>query len=997
MQDTGYASGEPPGLHTIENARLFQAEREQRELAQALSQAAAAVSSTLDLDQILDHILDQVDRVIHGDAASIMLVEGNLACVVRSRGYENAGQDVLGLTLRLTDAPVLYHVQETGEPVVIPNTERDPDWVRFPEVAWVRSYAVAPIRARDQVIGFLALNSATPGAFTQAHADRLRIFADQAGLALSNAQLFRTVERAKRDWEETFDAMQDPVVLIDRGQRIVRANRAFAGLVQVPFPHLVGQSYHAVLDGARCPEPLCPLDQAVRNRRAATCLHEYAGRLFEIQATPVTGGAAEEAVQAAHTIYAMRDITERRRVEQQVHRRNRELVLLNRIIASSVTSPAIGSFLEMVCRELAQAFGASKSLATLIDDDGSRVVVAAGYLAEGQLGSLGESIPIEDDPCSQHLLRNPTLLVSEEVQTDARLSSGHGLVEPEGTVSLILLPLQVDGDVVGSLRIDTTESRAFSPGEVDLAQRVADQVSSALARIRLEEARRRLSAAVEQAAEAIVITATDRTVQYANPAFQRITGHGCAVSPDKNPQRLLGVGLDPTVQIEMWQTVTAGQTWQGRLTDTRPDGTPYTVDSTVCPVRNREGEIVNYVATLRDITREVELEKQFQQAQKMEALGRLAGGIAHDFNNLLTVIHLSTRLLERMVQPDESLLNHVQQIREAGERAARLTKQLLSFSRREVIEPRILDLNRVVGELSQMLQRIIGEDVELSIDLADDLWPVKVDPAQTEQVLMNLVVNSRDAMPDGGTLSLKTENVTLDQTYVASHVDAQPGDHVLLTVSDTGQGMSNEVQAHLFEPFFTTKEQGQGTGLGLSTVFGIVRRSGGHIRVESCEGKGTSFRIYLPRDHETEVETPAQFLRPPVTPSERGTETVLVVEDDVGVRHLAVRVLISYGYHVLEAEGGPQALLLSEQHQEPIHLLLTDVVMPQMNGRELVSRLRGQRPGIPVLYMSGYTDSATLQLGALPPHTAFLPKPFSVEDLIRKVRALMAARGRTTP
>ena len=262
---------------------------------------------------------------------------------------------------------------------------------------------------------------------------------------------------------------------------------------------------------------------------------------------------------------------------------------------------------------------------------------------------------------------------------------------------------------------------------------------------------------------------------------------------------------------------------------------------------------------------------------------------------------------------------------------------------------------------------------------------------------MNLVVNSRDAMPDGGTLSLRTENITLDQTYIASHVDAQPGDHVLLTVSDTGQGMGNEVQAHLFEPFFTTKEQGQGTGLGLSTVFGIVRRSGGHIRVESCEGKGTSFRIYLPRDHETEVETPAQFLRPPVTLSERGTETVLVVEDDVGVRHLAVRVLISYGYHVLEAEGGPQALLLSEQHQEPIHLLLTDVVMPQMNGRELVSRLRGQRPGIPVLYMSGYTDSATLQLGALPPHTAFLPKPFSVEDLIRKVRALMAARGRTTP
>jgi nitrogen-specific signal transduction histidine kinase/CheY-like chemotaxis protein len=399
------------------------------------------------------------------------------------------------------------------------------------------------------------------------------------------------------------------------------------------------------------------------------------------------------------------------------------------------------------------------------------------------------------------------------------------------------------------------------------------------------------------------------------------------------------------------------------------------------------------VATLRDITREVELEKQFQQALKMEALGRLAGGIAHDFNNLLTVIHLSTRLLERKMQPDASLLNHVRQIREAGERAASLTEQLLSFSRREAIEPRVLNLNQVTGELSQMLQRIIGEDVELSLDLAEDLWPVKMDPAQFEQVLMNLVVNSRDAMPDGGTLSLKTGNVTLDEAYVVSNVDARPGDHVLLTVRDTGHGMSDEVQAHLFEPFFTTKEQGQGSGLGLSTVFGIVRRNGGHICVESHKGEGTSFEIYLPRDRAIKDEIPAQFLWAEMAASTMERETVLVVEDDVGVRHMATRVLVSYGYHVLEAEGGPEALQISEQYEKPIHLLLADVVMPQMNGRQLVNRLRGQRPGIPVLYISGWADNAIMQLDVLPPNTAFLPKPFSVEELILKVRALMAGRG----
>ncbi|MGD9047839.1 MAG: PAS domain S-box protein, partial [Anaerolineae bacterium] len=950
-------------------------------------------SSTLDLEQSLDHILEQVDGVIQSDAANIMLLEGELGCIVRSRGYKRVGQDVLGLTVKLTDAPILAQLKEKKrEAVVVSDAENRSIWPELSDLTWVRSSAVAPIVVGDEVIGFLNVDSAMPGFFTDVRTTRLRAYAEQASLVLSNAQLFHIVERAKRDWEETFDAMQDPVVLVDRGHRIVRANRAFAELVQMSYLQIVEQLYHTVLAGVRCPKPLCPLDQAVRTRRPATCVHEYAGRVFEMQATPISGTGGEESLEAGHTIYIMRDITERRQAEEQIHRHNRELVLLNRIIAASVTSPATGAFLEMVCRELAKALGASKAIATLISEDGGSSIVAAGYLAEGELGSLGRSVPLVDDPASRYLLQHPDLLVAKDARTDPRLDTGNHLVEGEGTASLILLPLLVEGDVVGSLRIDTAETREFARGEVDLAQRVADQASSAVARIRLKETRLRLNAAVEQAAEAVIITSIDRSIQYANPAFEQITGYDCEASVGKKLHRFLGVGRDPTVQIEMWQTVTAGQTWQGRFTASRRDGSSYSVDSTVCPVRNQAGEIVNYVATLRDITREVELEKQFQQALKMEALGRLAGGIAHDFNNLLTVIHLSTRLLERKMQPDEALLNHVRQIREAGERAASLTEQLLSFGRREVIEPRVLNLNQVAGELSQMLQRIIGEDVELSIDLAEDTWPVKLDPAQLEQVLMNLVVNSRDAMPGGGTLTLKTENVTLDEAYVVSNVDARPGDHVRLTVSDTGHGMSSQVQAHLFEPFFTTKEQGQGSGLGLSTVFGIVRRNGGHICVESYEGEGTTFEVYLPRDREVRDETPAQFLWAEMADSTRERETVLVVEDDAGVRHMATRVLVSYGYHVLEAESGPEALQISEQYEKPIHLLLADVVMPQMNGRELVNRLHGQRPGIPVLYISGWADTAILQLGILPPNTAFLPKPFSVEEMILKVRALMATR-----
>ncbi len=288
-----------------------------------------------------------------------------------------------------------------------------------------------------------------------------------------------------------------------------------------------------------------------------------------------------------------------------------------------------------------------------------------------------------------------------------------------------------------------------------------------------------------------------------------------------------------------------------------------------------------------------------------------------------------------------------------------------------------------------MLKRIIGEDIELVTLLAEDLWPIKADPGQIEQVLMNLVVNARDAMPGGGTLTIETANVTLDEEYAAFHVDSQPGEHVMLTVCDTGQGMDHEVMAHLFEPFFTTKGQGQGTGLGLSTVFGIVRISGGHIRVESNLQEGTCFYIYLPRHVKTEAETPWAASKPDSSLAGDCEGTVLVVEDDPAVRDLAVRVLESHGYHVLHAGCGPDALLLSEQYDGQIDLLLTDVVMPHMNGRQLSDKFRSQRPGTPVLYISGYADSNILRHGKLPPGMAFLSKPFAVEELIQRVRRLL--------
>jgi two-component system cell cycle sensor histidine kinase/response regulator CckA len=397
---------------------------------------------------------------------------------------------------------------------------------------------------------------------------------------------------------------------------------------------------------------------------------------------------------------------------------------------------------------------------------------------------------------------------------------------------------------------------------------------------------------------------------------------------------------------------------------------------------------------LQDLERSLEELKRTQvqllQAQKMEAVGRLAGGVAHDFNNMLTVIQFGTQLIERQLHPDDPLWEYVRQIEEASERATALTKQLLIFSRREIVEPQVENLNEVVSNLSRMLRRIIGEDIELLTALAEDLWPVKVDPSQVEQVIVNLAVNARDAMPQGGRLAIETANVVLDETYAAHHLDVEPGEYVMLTVGDTGVGMSDEIKAHLFEPFFTTKERGKGTGLGLATVFGIIKQHGGHIWVYSEVGQGTLFKIYLPRVGESESPSAVPSLRLPASTTQ-GTETILVVEDDVTVRNLAMRILDAHGYRVLAAGNGPEAIQTSQGHKGPIHLVLTDVVMPQMNGRVLAEQLQSQRPAMRVLYMSGYSDDLIAHHGVLEEGVALLLKPFTMDTLLQKVRMVLDA------
>jgi hypothetical protein len=418
-------------------------------------------------------------------------------------------------------------------------------------------------------------------------------------------------------------------------------------------------------------------------------------------------------------------------------------------------------------------------------------------------------------------------------------------------------------------------------------------------------------------------------------------------------------------------------------THKRRDGTLIEVEGTSRELSIEGGRARIVLAT--DITERKRLQDQLFQAQKMEAIGRLAGGVAHDFNNLLTAIIGYSQILSSRLSEGEAAYPELTEIQRAGRRAADLTRQLLAFSRKQVLQPKVLDLNEVVLDVQKMLERLIGEDIQLTTAIDRSIGNVRADPAQIEQIILNLAINARDAMPVGGALTIQTSNVELDESHTNRHLEATPGSYVVLAVSDTGSGIDKETQMRIFEPFFTTKETGKGTGLGLSTVYGIVKQSGGDIWVYSEPGRGTTFKIFLPRlQGKAVIAAP-----PPVVQVLHGSETILLAEDEEVVRKLGMAILVSYGYTVIEAASGSEALSILRQTGVPIHLMITDVVMPGVNGRDLTRHVLSLRPQMRVLYVSGYTDEALVRHGVLDEGTPFLEKPFSPAALARKVRELL--------
>jgi len=506
-------------------------------------------------------------------------------------------------------------------------------------------------------------------------------------------------------------------------------------------------------------------------------------------------------------------------------------------------------------------------------------------------------------------------------------------------------------------------------------------------RKRAEERMCHLAQAVENGAELIAIADPDGRISFANRALLHATGYQESEIVGQ-PFRIMLIsrnnppGLDEEIRA---RTIFDGA-WRGECLCRRKDDSEFPVFLSSGQIKDSRGLVIGIFGIAQDITDRKNLEKQLVVSQKMEAVGLLAGGIAHDFNNLLGVIIGYSEIFEQRLSQNDPLKPKAEQIKKAGQRAASLTRQLLAFSRQQVIEPTVLDLNAVVVDTLKMLQRLIGEDIELVVDSSPELGLVKVDKGQIEQVIMNLAVNARDAMPQGGKLTITTTNVELDEVYARLHPPALSGSYVMLGFSDTGCGMDHETQTRIFDPFFTTKEQGKGTGLGLSTVFGVVKQSGGYVYVYSEPGMGATFKIYLPRVGETDRKSETRSGPYAIA---RGWETVLLVEDSQPLRDLAQELLEESGYTVLEASNGVDAIRIAEQYQRPIHLLMTDVVMPGMNGRILAERMTSSRPGIKVLYMSGYTDDAIVNHGVLNSGIALLQKPFTKESLSSKVREVL--------
>jgi two-component system cell cycle sensor histidine kinase/response regulator CckA len=783
--------------------------------------------------------------------------------------------------------------------------------------------------------------------------------------------------------------------LVDLAFRFVKINDVLAAGHGTPAAAQIGRTVQEVI-----PQLWPALEPLYRRALAGETVVNH-----EVNAASISGQLSQWLV-SYYPVYLQgavtgvgiiaNDVSERRRAEDALRVRSELYDMLSRTNSAARHCRSSDELFRAVC---AIAVDAGRfRFAWIGAPEGNRIKPVAsagddrGYMADAVI-TLDEHDPRSHGPTGRAFKSQSSVV--NDFQASPTTAPWHEPARRAGFAASAAFPLKEHGRVVAVLTLYASAAGFFTDELLMTLNEIVSNISVSLegfvqrrGRQRDEAELRMLDRAIGAVSQGILITdphLPDHPIVYASPGFERLSGYAVDEVLGKNCRFLQGTGTDPASIVLLHEAIRDGRTSTVEVLNYRKDGTSFWNQLTVSPVRDSSGQVTNFVGVQTDVTGRRQLESQLRQAQKMEAVGRLAGGVAHDFNNLLCVILSYSEMMLGDLKKGDPIRGEIEEIHCAARRAADLTRQLLMFSRQQVLEPKVLDLNDMLAGMDKMLRRLLGADVDLVTLRAQHLGRVRADPSSVEQVIMNLVVNARDAMPTGGTLTTETANVVLDETYAQAHLGVKPGPHVMLAVTDTGTGIDKATRARIFEPFFTTKESGKGTGLGLSTVFGVVQQSRGSISVHSEVGKGTTFAVYLPLvDAAVEVVREAES----VTTS-RGSETILLVEDDDQVRIVARGILSRSGYHVIEASNAGEALLCSEEHCGAIDLLLSDVVMPQVSGPALAKRLASDRPEMKVLCMSGYTDDSIVRHGVLEAQIAYLQKPFTPDTLTGRVRDVL--------